>query len=306
VPGKFVQGAALNALTKLFVVLLAVTSMLSTTGFIVFVGKQKPLQPSLDEMSNQLKAAILDRDAARIEAQKAKDEAQNALAIGLADAKAVQAVNAQLQAKNSDDEIRISQLNADKAARDATINTMQQNLAWAQSSVSKLEDIVATLRTNNDKLTKQTEDDSRTIADKTNLSETLQTRLNDATEKNAALLVQNDKYRRALTDHGISIVDVDNAPGPNGAGQPPIAGVISAKSVINGNTYVTLSVGQSDGVTKGMTFIVFDRDKSLYLGTVTIDQVDSNDAIGRLQGDDPSKVSQVRVGNDVKTQLRGS
>jgi hypothetical protein len=42
-----------------------------------------------------------------------------------------------------------------------------------------------------------------------------------------------------------------------------------------------------------------------FLGIVTIDTVDSDNSIGKLEGE-PAKITQVQKGDEVKTQLRGS
>jgi len=160
------------------------------------------------------------------------------------------------------------------------------------------------LRNNNDNLVKRSEEDSRHIFDLSSSLETAQAKLNETTEKLKAEQDNNQKFAGFLSDHGYHPDDIVATAGPVGPGAPAISGTVSEKSVINGNTYATISVGSADGVSKGMQFYVVDKDSGNFLAILTVDTVDSNDAIGRLQGD-PDKVAQVRNGNDVKTQLRG-
>ena len=53
-------------------------------------------------------------------------------------------------------------------------------------------------------------------------------------------------------------------------------------------------------IAKGMRFNAVNKQTGDFLGIVTIDAVEPNEAIGRIQG---PKVGDVREGTEVKTQL---
>ena len=79
----------------------------------------------------------------------------------------------------------------------------------------------------------------------------------------------------------------------------PINGVVRSVDIIGGKKYATISVGSSDMVKKGMRFNVINRVGGEFLGFLTVDSVQPNEAIGQLEG----KVDKVQAGVEVKTQL---
>ena len=83
-------------------------------------------------------------------------------------------------------------------------------------------------------------------------------------------------------------------------GGPPIDGVIRATRAIAGVPYATISVGSNAGVQRGMEFKVVSHETGDFLGILTVDSVDTNEATGRLAG---PKVANIRPGAEVKTQL---
>ena len=62
----------------------------------------------------------------------------------------------------------------------------------------------------------------------------------------------------------------------------------------------TINVGQADGVAKGMRFTVYDNERGIFLGFLTVQAVDSNTAIGNLEG---PKVAEVAEGASVQNQM---
>lgn len=293
----------MSPLTKVFVVLLVITSILVTSAAVVYVNALQPVAPQLASSAAQLQAA---RDAASTQmaaAQRSQEQFQSEQQAHEADRKADAAAITSLQSSLNDARVQIAQLQAEKATRDATINTLNSNLTLTTGTVNKLQQQVSDLRNSNDKLIRQTEEFSRRTAELTALNETLNNKLSDTQEKLASSQDNLQKMEGALRNAGGNPDDILN--GNNTAlGAPSINGRVTDKSVIEGNTYVTISVGSADGVQKGMQFNVVDGRNGQFLGIVTVDTVDTNDAIGRLQGD-PSMVDQVRSGDEVKTQLRG-
>ena len=79
----------------------------------------------------------------------------------------------------------------------------------------------------------------------------------------------------------------------------PINGVVRSVDIIGGKKYATISVGSADNVTKGMKFNVINRTTGDFLGYLTIEGLEPNEAIGPLEG----KVDKVQPGVEVRTQL---
>jgi hypothetical protein len=84
------------------------------------------------------------------------------------------------------------------------------------------------------------------------------------------------------------------------AGAPAINGVISGVQPINGVPFATINVGSAQSVSKGMEFNIIDRPTGTFLGILTVDSVEQNEAVGRLRG---PHVDQIKQGNEVRTQL---
>ncbi len=294
----------MNTLTKVFVILLVVTSMLTTAGTVVFVTKAQKLQPALDAMAAQRDAAVAKASTNAQLAATAQGQYQQEVALHQNDRTKDALVVTQIQDSLNTANVRIAQLEQEKTARDSQITTLTNNLTLSTAASNKLQEQVGNLRSTNDTLVKRSEDDNKRISELTNTSETLQAKLNDNTEKLTAAQDTMQKYEGWIKDHSGDPTDIARGPGGVGPGAPAISGSVRDKNIINGNTYVTIDVGSADGVSKGMQFYVLDRQSGKFLAMVTIDSVDSHNAVGRLVGD-ADKVPLVQPGNDVKTQLRG-
>ncbi|MGA3065723.1 MAG: hypothetical protein ABSF29_02630 [Tepidisphaeraceae bacterium] len=296
----------MSPLTKVFVVLLVVTSMLSTAGFVVFVQNIRPLQPQLDAERSAEESARQQAGLALAAKEQAEAQRDQEIANHQADRTKDAAVLAMSEKNLNDAQVQIAQLQAEKTNLQATVNTLNSNLALTASTADKLNQQVADLRTRNDALTKQSEDDTKQLSDLTSQTETQGATLEQTQEKLQAELERDQKLSGWVRDHSGSPDDiVAGGSTAVGAAAPAIDGRILEKSTINGVPYVTISVGSADGVERGMQFYVVDPVSAQFLGIVTIDTVDSNNSIGKLDGD-ADKIAQVRAGNDVKTQLRGS
>ena len=293
----------MSPLTKLFVVLLVIVSMLNAAAIVVFVNKAQPLQPQLDAANQQLAAERMQSASNLAAKQKAEDqynsESQQHQKDNTNSAATVGAVQSQL----NEARVTIARLQADNTNMQGSLNTANNNVQLTTSTANKLQDQVTQLRTSNDSLVKQNEEFGRRNAELTSTLESLQARQEETQEQLAESKENMQKLSGALKERGYDPDQILSAPVANGVGAPSIEGVVREKSVINGNTFVTISVGSADGVAKGMRFYVVDGPD--FLGIVTIDTVDTDNSIGRLEGK-PDKVAQVQKGNEVKTQLRGS
>ena len=295
----------MSPLTKVFVVLLVLTSILSTAGFVVFVQAIRPLQPQLDAERQAEDSARAQAGLALAAKEQAEAQRDQEIANHQADRAKDAAVLAMSEKNLNDAQVQIAQLEAEKTNLQATINTLNSTLSLTSATADKLNQQVADLRTKNDTLTKQSEDDTRQLSDLTSQTETQGATLEQTQEKLQAELERDEKLSGWVKNHAGNPDDIVAGTTDVGAAAPAIDGRIVDKNTINGVVYVTLSVGSADGVARGMQFYVIDPSSSQFLGIVTVDTVDNNDSIGKLEGD-PDKIVQVRAGNDVKTQLRGS
>jgi hypothetical protein len=292
----------LSPLTKTFVVLLVIVSMLNAAAIVVFVNKAQPLQPQLTALNAQLQAAKLEATSNLNARQKSEDSYNAEVQQHQKDNSNNQAAVAAVQSQLNEAHVAIARLTADNTDLQAAMNTANNNVQISTKTSSTLQEQTVQLRTMNDKLVKDNEEFAKRNAQLTSTLESLTQKQEETQEQLAQNKENLEKLAATLRQKGYdpqAIIDQPVAGG--GIGAPSIEGVVREKSIINGNTFVTISVGSADGVAKGMKFNVLDG--SDFIGVVTIDTVDSDNSIGKLEGPQ-DKVGRVKNGDEVKTQLR--
>jgi len=288
-----------SPITKLFVVLHVVLSMLLTAGVVVFVNRVDDYAKTVADLKQKNTAADARAAAAGTAADAAKEalnKANTDLQKQVLDAAnervaAASALNAaQMQLADISKQLAIVQADNSKFA------SMSQALQAAQTAAIAQ---VTELRTKVDDLTKSKLELDTAVADLTNQRDVLEKQRRDLAEKVSMIGGQYDQVLAAAKDQHIDLNKLPKAPG-TGSGAPPINGVVSEVRMIEQVPYATISVGSADAVVKGMEFKVIDRDKGDFLGVLTVESVDTNEATGRLYG---PHVDNVRKGVEVRTQL---
>ena len=179
---------------------------------------------------------------------------------------------------------------------------MSEALKASEDTKSKLEEMVAGLRSANDQDLQQAAQSSQQISDLTNKLEVTERERRFATEQLEEMRNQTAKLSAAVQEMGRNPREILASIAPGAAAVSPapcINGVVRDVRTIAGLPYATISVGSADGVAKGMVFNVVDR-AGAFLGKVTIDTVELNESTGRVIG---PKVDQIAKGVEVKTQL---
>jgi hypothetical protein len=283
--------------------LLVIVSMLNAAAIVVFVNEVQPLKPQLDATNQALASARADAAAKQAAANRAEGQYNAEVLLHQKDTSNYQAAITSVKSDLNNAQVTIARLQADNTNLQAALNTANGNVQLSTSTANKLQEQVTQLRTSNDGLAKQNEEFGRRNAQLTSTLESLQAKDEETQEQLAQTKEDKQKLAGALKDRGFDPDLILQAPVANALGAPSIEGVVREKSLINGNTFVTISVGSADGVTKGMRFYVVNGAD--FLGIVTIDTVDTDNSIGKLEGE-PAKITQVQKGDEVKTQLRGS
>ena len=277
--------------------------MLNAAAIVVFVNEIQPLKPELDRAAQRLAEARADAAAKEAAANRAEGQYNAEVLLHQKDNSNYQAAVTSVKSDLNNAQVTIARLQADNTNLQAALNTANGNVELSTSTANKLQEQVTQLRTSNDALAKQNEEFSRRNAQLTSTLESLQAKDEETQEQLAQTKEDKQKLAGALKDRGYDPDLILQAPVANALGAPSIEGVVRDKRLINGNTFVTISVGSADGVTKGMRFYVVNGAD--FLGIVTIDTVDTDNSIGKLEGEQ-AKITQVQKGNEVKTQLRGS
>jgi len=271
----------LSPLTKLFVGMLIVLSLLTTAATVVYVNKEDVQKSTLANTQAQLQSAQAAAQAARDELTAAQ---QNLTNVQASANQAAQAATTDINARQqqiSQLQVELAKGQSQQATQQLDISRLTEALNASQASTTALQTEVARLRTSNDQLVRQASDLNGSVSD-------LTARL-EVTERERRLLAE--QLTQASTENQQAIAK---------SGLPSINGVIRDVRNIAGRPYATISVGTADGVQRGMEFKILDRQGGNFLGTLVVDSVEPNEATGRLDG---PKVAEIRPGVEARTQL---
>ena len=289
----------MSTLTKVFVVLQVILSIILTSGVVVWVNRAESFKKANDMAKAAAQAAERERTqlAAELSDNKAETARQLTLMQNLANSKQdqVNTLNGQLTQAQTE----IASLRSQVDQTTAAVNASSQAQQVAQKTLETQTAQFTDLRKSQDATTKRLVEAELAISQMTNRYQVTNAQWRQALEQVAQLQGENKNLREQV-----------NKAGGNAGGQArvlnseplvKIQGTVSDKRNIGGIPFATISVGASDQVAKGMTFRVIDpKSNEPFLGYVTITQVEPNQAIGRLSG---PRIDQIRPGNEVRTQL---
>lgn len=289
----------MSTLTKVFVVLQVILSIILTSGVVVWVNRAENFQKANQMAKASAQAAERERTqlATELSDNKAETARQLTLMQNLANSKQdqVNTLNGQLTQAQTEIASLRSQVDQTTAAVNASSQAQQVAQKTLETQTAQFND----LRKSQDATTKRLVEAELAISQMTNRYQVTNAQWRQALEQVAQLQGENKNLREQV-----------NKAGGNAGGQArvlnseplvKIQGTVSDKRNIGGIPFATISVGASDQVAKGMTFRVIDpKSNEPFLGYVTITQVEPNQAIGRLSG---PRIDQVRPGNEVRTQL---
>lgn len=284
----------MSALTKIFVVLLVILSLLLAAAGVTFLN-------TLPDYQAQLKTLTLANQAAQTNASMATSNSQAEIT----------ALNSRIQATSqqmSQANIQVADLRAQLAKAEAEKADLQGQLAQGNTTqavlaqtvqantalVNELRTQLASLRTDYDGTLQQLTDTNRSLAEASNEVTYLTRALRRTEEQNKDLLSRVEQFSGRLTELGAD----PNTVGPSDASAPPINGIVLRVDKIGGKDYALISVGSEDDVRPGMRFTVLNENE--FLGYLTIEEVEDTQSIGQLSG---PKVGAVAPDAEVRTQI---
>ena len=283
----------MSVLTKLFVVLLVVTSLLLSASVVVFVNQvenhRATAMASKTALAAQVKA-VTELNKTIIEHQQAYAALQGEMSnrVGTLERKLVDKDGVIQKG-----EVAIAQLEKDSQLLKASLKGMTDTLAASQKESAGLQEASLAIRNKYDETLKKYGEVNTEITNLINQKAQLEKERNYTAEQlvevKAALAATHQKGGNAPDSTGPG---AEAAPGP-------INGVVRSVDVIGGKKYATISVGSSDNVKKGMKFNVVNTHTGEFLGFLTVDSVQPNEAIGQVEG----KVDKIQKDVEVKTQL---
>jgi DNA polymerase III alpha subunit (gram-positive type) len=291
----------LSPLTKLFVGLLVVLSLITTAAFVTFVTSIDNQKKLAAQIQQTLRTEKDRAEASLAQAQAESARAQDAERFAQSQVEELQRATNQFKSDIAKANVELAEKSSQIAIQSANESRLSEALKASEDTKSRLQEQVAALRTSNDQMLQQAAQASQQISDLTNKYEVVERERRYATEQLEQLRQDTAKLSAALQETGknpreiLASVTLPAA----GVGAPKINGVVREVRTIAGLPYATISVGSADSVTKGMTFNIIERNGN-FLGKVTIDTVELNEATGRITG---PKTDQVKPGVEVKTQL---
>ncbi len=290
----------MSVLTKVFVTLLVVCSLLFTAATVVFVGKTEDFKGRIDKTEQQLKSEAKLRQAAQealaASEQRALDNLKSANA--LVDAKNKDLATA--QQATADKDVTIAQLKSEAGLRALDLNRLTEALKASEGQKAQQWAQVLELRKAVDDLSRKSLDLNSTVSDLTNKLDQTERERKYLSEQVAQFQAENARLTAAIKDLGGSVPEAKVVVGTK-AGAPAINAIVrDVRAIAGGVPYATISVGSVDNVTRGMEFKVIDRDHGDFLGILTVDNVQPNEAVGRLTG---PRVQDIKPGNEARTQL---
>jgi len=283
----------------LFVVLLVVLSLLLAAGTVTFVNTIENYRAV--SMTNKERADNMERQLTQLRGDLDAEKARSHDAV-TAQAQITDQMKAAVNQANqfiADRDLKNAQLASQLAMAQADTTRLAEALKASEDTKAKQNEMIVALRQNNDQAVAQTAQMSQSINDLTNRLEVTERERRNFAEQLEQFRGENQKLGAALRDAGVNI-NAAMATAGNGRGAPKINGVIRDVRTIAGRSYGTISVGSADSVTKGMEFKIVDRNTGNFLGVLTVQSVEPNEATGQITG---PNVAAVKPGVEVRTQL---
>ena len=292
----------MSALTKVFILLHVVMSMLLAAGLIVFVNRVDDFQLAARTQKATLARAEAQAQEARAELEVEKTVRANAVQANQVRIQQMQAELAQRDQQILDLRSQLAEAQSQTATAQAALTSNTEALKVAQQNVGTLQGQLAQIRQSHDKLMQQFTEANLSIND-------LGARLSQTDRQRRDLQEQVADLQQRLANAG---AEGARAQGPGGARDPQTAGgrispninvngVIREKRVIAGVPYATSSIGSADAVQRGMRLRVLGgRGGQEFLGYVDVTNVEPDEAIGVLRG---PRVNEVTVNNQVVSNL---
>jgi hypothetical protein len=288
----------LSPLTKLFVGLLVVLSLLQSAGIIVFVNTVTDFKTSLASATDKADKATSEANRLRAEADTiratADQQAQQAARSVDQKQQELNRMQQQLTSARAD----LAKASSDNQMQQVSITSLTGALNLSQNTTSAQQNQINELRAANDKFATQNEQLNLTVTDLTNKLDVTERERRYLAEQLTELRGTSEKQSAMLREMGVSSAQLASAGTRLSA--PPINGVVRDVKSLFGIPYARISVGSADNVTKGMEFKVLSHDTGQFLGVLKVETVEQNEATGKLDG---PGLAQIKAGADVKTQL---
>ncbi len=273
----------MNAITKVFVVLMVLFSITFTMMTIQFAAtvpnwraeaeKWKTRAETVDASNRNLTAAkVAEATKSATERERWNSERSDLLES-----------NGDLQRVADEQKARVAELEAQLAAKDASVKMFVAELKVSQESAEKARDHRRELEQRNIDLEKRTADLTEALNENISTVIVLEQQTRQQEQAVALLRDERDKLLKKLNLRGTALDEVTVTMPIDRVRPAPSASVSPIRGRVNevGRDYASVSVGSNDGVAQDMVFIIYNQNG--YLGDLVITEVRPNEAAGRLK-----------------------
>jgi uncharacterized protein (DUF3084 family) len=286
----------LSALTKVFVVLLVILSMLLSAATVVFVNSDNAQRTTLSATNARLNQELKRATEARSEMEAARQIALDNLSNAMQQNEQLKQQMNNQQVQLIDRATQLGQAQSQLAMLSADITRLSEGLHASERTKASLQEQVTELRRVNDQRLTENTQLNQAVSDLTNRLDVTERERRNLAEQLAETRSRADQLGAQIRGLGLSAEQTAAAGSRVG---PQVTGVVRQVRPIQGIPYATISVGSNDGVRRGMEMRVVNRDTGDFLGMLTVESVEINEATGRLQG---PRVADIRAGSEVRTQ----
>jgi hypothetical protein len=264
--------------------LLVVSSLLNAAAIVVYVNKEQVTEKDYTSLKAKNDSVNHDLQTAQASAAQAQANLLNQQQLAATEAASKQSALDKAAADLANKDADNKQLLRTTQAQAGDIQGLNEQLAVALSTIKTDASNLSDLRDSNGKLIQGQAENEAFAARQKQLADTYlrQVRYDEEQIKKAMDTIR--AYSSVIEQNHLSL-PTSSAVGVSGT---PVSGVVQDKQVVNGVTYLTISVGASDSVQPGMEFRVVDTQSTpqQFLGILTITSADTNTSVGRLQSDD--------------------
>lgn len=287
----------MSALTKTFVILHVVMSMLLSAGIIVFVNRVENFSTANKTLDTQRKVAESRANESVAELAAVRSNMQGVQQASLSQISRIQADLTARDKEILDLRTQVAEAQQQLASDKAALASANEALKVAQNNQGTLQGQLADIRTTHDKLMQQYTEANLSINDLTNRLSQTERQRRDLAEQVATL---NDRLENAGANQARAGAGEAGQAGARMAPRQNVNGVIRDRRPIAGIPHATISLGTEDAINKGDRLIVVDRRTGDFLGYVDITSTDVQESVGRLSG---PRIKDIKPDDEVRARL---
>ena len=284
----------MSALTKLFVVLLIVCSLLMTAATVVFVNRTEDFAAARKADDARIARLTYELQTEKNHADAASKRETEGVSVANARITDLQNRIQTLTKDLADKDVENNRLAAAGAVDKVTISNLTAGVQAAQDNIASISKRNESLVAENDQLRARQVELAGANTDYAKRLDSADRELRHLNEQVIAL-----KARIALLGGDAADAVASNRPTPT-IQLPDVRGAVREVRKEGGITYAVINLGTADKIARGMELQVVDPTSQTWMGKFIVDNVDTDRSFGRLEG---PRVQQVKADHLVISKL---